>query len=161
VKPIARGFTLLELLVTLVVLSVGLLGAASLLVRSLQAQSAALRQQLAGQLVADLAERIRANPGGREHYVTAGDARIVRGHCDVQTGCDPHALAERDVTDFQAAVRNAFAPLSPQAVLTFAPATGAAQPDRVDIIIRWSDARDGDALDEVRTAVLTPAPVAG
>jgi type IV pilus modification protein PilV len=156
-----RGFTLLELMITLVVLSVGLLGVASLLVRSLHGQSAALRHHLARELTADMAQRIRANPQGAEHYTTAGEARIVRGSCGTDPGCIPRTLAERDVADFLSAVQAAFAPLAPEATLTFAPATGAAQPGRVDIVIRWWDAREGEALDELRTVVLTPAPVAG
>ena len=61
----ARGFTLEESLVPLMLLSVGLLGAGILLVSGLRSHSDALRQVAATNLARDMADRIRANPRGR------------------------------------------------------------------------------------------------
>lgn len=55
------GFTLLEVLVALVVLSIGLLGIAAMVLDSLRASRAALRRTQAVALAADMADRIRAN----------------------------------------------------------------------------------------------------
>ncbi|KZY63581.1 hypothetical protein A3735_25955, partial [Oleiphilus sp. HI0061] len=56
-----RGFTLIEILVTIVILSIGLLGVASLQMQGLRNnQSAYLRSQ-ASILVYDIADRMRAN----------------------------------------------------------------------------------------------------
>ena len=75
-----RGFTLIETLVSLVVLSVGLLGAAALLLDNLRSHAGALRRVAALSLVRDMADRIRANPRGGVYYNTgiAAVARSVR-----------------------------------------------------------------------------------
>ena len=65
-----RGFTLVETLVSLVVLSVGLLGAAALLLDNLRSHAGALRRVAALSLVRDMADRIRANPHGGVYYNT-------------------------------------------------------------------------------------------
>lgn len=57
----ARGFTLVEVLVALVVLAVGLLGAAAMLLESLQGSRIALERSRAVVLAGDMAERLRAN----------------------------------------------------------------------------------------------------
>ena len=57
-----RGFSLLEVLVTLVVLAVGLLGVASLQLNSLRYASMSAGRNQAAMFAEDMAERIRANP---------------------------------------------------------------------------------------------------
>jgi type IV pilus assembly protein PilV len=156
----ARGFTLIEVLVATLVLSVGLFGAASLLLHSLQDHGQALRHRAAGMLVVDMAARIRANPRGAAHYVLHDTPRTSAGDCHAEPGCDPQALAASDIAEFQAAVAAQFESLAPAVLLHFVPATGPAAPDRTDIILRWSDTR-AEALDEVRASVLAQLPVAG
>jgi type IV pilus assembly protein PilV len=68
VKRPARGFTLVEALIALVVLSIGLLGAGGMLLGSLRSQSDAMHEMAAAQLVQDIAQRIRANPQARAAY---------------------------------------------------------------------------------------------
>lgn len=57
----AAGFTLVEVLIALVVLSIGLLGIAALYLETLRANRTALYRTQAVTLAADLADRIRAN----------------------------------------------------------------------------------------------------
>ena len=69
---LARGFTLVELLIALLVLSIGMLGIAALFAESLQAgRSAQLRTQ-AVSIAADLADRIRANHVSAGAYAGTG-----------------------------------------------------------------------------------------
>ncbi len=56
-----RGFTLIEVMVALVVLAVGLLGMASLMVRSQQSNEGAYSRSQATILAYDIVERMRAN----------------------------------------------------------------------------------------------------
>ncbi len=58
------GFTLIEVLIAATVLAVGMLGAAAILVQSLQANRFAMQRSHAATLAADMAERIRADPAG-------------------------------------------------------------------------------------------------
>lgn len=59
-----RGLTLIEILVTLVVTSLGLLGIAVLQARGLQSNHDAYLYSQASALAYDMAERMRANPTG-------------------------------------------------------------------------------------------------
>lgn len=66
------AFTLVEMLVSLVVLSVGLLGIAGLYVESLKAGRTSLNRVTAVTLAADMADRIRSNPNAGAAYAGAG-----------------------------------------------------------------------------------------
>lgn len=57
-----RGFTLIEVLVTLLVLAIGLLGLAGMNARMLNSQFEAYQRAQAMLLVEDMASRIRSNP---------------------------------------------------------------------------------------------------
>lgn len=57
----SRGFTLIEVMVALVVLAVGLLGMASLMVRSQQSNESAYARSQATLLAYDIIERMRTN----------------------------------------------------------------------------------------------------
>jgi len=57
------GVTLIEVLVALLVLAIGLLGASMLQLNALKHTDSALRSSQAGFIAHDLLERVRANPG--------------------------------------------------------------------------------------------------
>ncbi|MES2686394.1 MAG: type IV pilus modification protein PilV [Pseudomonadota bacterium] len=69
------GFSLIEVLVTMVILSFGLLGVAGLLVKGVSNAAASEAMSKASQLAADMADRIRANPvvalSATSQYITA------------------------------------------------------------------------------------------
>jgi len=102
----ARGFTLIESLVALVVLSVGLLGAAATLLGSLVAHAEALQRATALVLVRDVADRIRVNTPGRAAYDTRSP--LAPGSDCVGSPCDVAALAAMDREHFIGAARAAF-----------------------------------------------------
>lgn len=68
------GFSLLEVLIALLVLSIGLLGLAALQITSLRSNEMANMQTTATQLAYDITDRMRANPEGvtNNEYVLAG-----------------------------------------------------------------------------------------
>ena len=75
---LARGFTLVEVLIALLVLSIGMLGIAMLFAESLQAGRSAQLQTQAVSIAADLADRIRANRVSAGAYAgTGAGARAV------------------------------------------------------------------------------------
>lgn len=69
------GFSLIEVLVTMVILAFGLLGVAGLLVKGVSNAAASEATSKASQLAADMADRIRANPvaalSATSQYITA------------------------------------------------------------------------------------------
>ena len=66
----ARGFSLIEVLVTILILTVGLLGLAGLQSRALTSQMEAYQRSQALILLKDMAERINANRSDAASYVT-------------------------------------------------------------------------------------------
>lgn len=155
----SRGFSLIEALVAITVLSLGLLGAAGLLLGSLRDQSRTLRQGAALQLVTDVAERVRANPAAGSAYATAtspaGDPA-----CDEVSPCDAAALAAHDVAHFDSAARALLAEQQPRAQIFFEPAIGPAPLHRYVISLGWQDVREMAGDDEASLLVMAQ-PVAG
>jgi len=157
----ARGFSMLEVLLALAVMSLGLLGAAAMLLDSLRTHGGALRRIAATQLVCDMADRIRANPRAREFYDSRSALPVVMD-CAGPSGCDAMRLAALDRAHFASAARALFAHQDFTASVEFAPAIGPASPDRYVISLRWRDARDAtDDTDAVALQVLAQLPVAG
>ncbi len=68
----AGGFTLVEVLIALVIMSVGMLGIAGLYVHSMQAGRTSMFRHHAVTLAGDVADRIRANPRAGAVYALAG-----------------------------------------------------------------------------------------
>lgn len=94
-SPSQAGFTLPEVLIALVILSVGLTGLALLALEGIASTRSANYRVLALGLAADFAERFRANPAGGLSY--AGSGPGTRGGCvNGDTPCSPADLAGED-----------------------------------------------------------------
>lgn len=92
---IGRGFSLIEVLIALIVLSVGMLGIAGLYVQSLQAGRTSVFRHNAVTLAGDVADRIRANPSAGATYAAGvgADKNCVNGGID----CSPADMAQHDI----------------------------------------------------------------
>jgi len=91
---IVGGFTLVEVLIALIILSVGMLGIAGLYVHSMQAGRTSIFRHHAVTLAGDVADRIRANPRAAIAYSQAGaNNNCVNGGVD----CTPVQMAGNDV----------------------------------------------------------------
>ena len=77
----SRGFSLIEVLIALVVLSVGLLGLAAMQAEGLRTTSVAQQRYQAVRLAGDIADRMRANIAGAtdDDYVIAAGASAAGG----------------------------------------------------------------------------------
>lgn len=88
------GFTLVEVLIALIIMSIGMLGIAGLYVHSMRAGSTSLYRHHAVTLAGDIADRIRANPRAGGAYALAGaDNRCVAGGIN----CTPAQMAANDI----------------------------------------------------------------
>ena len=91
---IVGGFTLVEVLIALIILSVGMLGIAGLYVHSMQAGRTSIFRHHAVTLAGDVADRIRANPRAAIAYSQAGaNNNCVNGGVD----CTPEQMAGNDI----------------------------------------------------------------
>jgi type IV pilus assembly protein PilV len=87
------GFTLLEVLVAIVVLSLGLLGLAGLQAATLRNNQIAYYRAIAVQQTYDMADRIRANQAGVATYALGV---AVDNGC-VSSSCNPAQMAQTDI----------------------------------------------------------------
>lgn len=93
-KTPTAGFSLVEVLIALVIMSVGMLGIAGLYVHTMQAGRTSLFRHHAVTLAGDVADRIRANPLAGVGYIVAGvDNNCVDGGID----CTRAEMAQHDI----------------------------------------------------------------
>lgn len=91
----ASGFTLIEVLIAVIVLSIGLLGLASLQTTGLRNNQDAYARTVATTLANDMADRMRANMAGFE----AGNYNNTEAYnslCETVSGCSPQDMAQHD-----------------------------------------------------------------
>lgn len=107
--PRQSGFTLIEALVALVVLSIGMLGIAALYVESLRAGREALTRSTAVMLAGDMADRIRANRDGGTDYEKADDDEgAISTDCEEggsAASCTPAVMAGHDIAVWEAEIK--------------------------------------------------------
>ena len=96
------AFTLLEVLVAVFILTIGLLGLASLQVAGTRNTNSAYMRSQASVLALDIADRIRANRGG--DYLTPLPGGTEQTSCLGTGGCSGTAMAENDIYEWQVAV---------------------------------------------------------
>lgn len=137
-----RGFSLIEVLIALIVMSVGMLGIAGLYVHGMQAGRTSLFRHHAVTLAGDVADRIRANPGGAIAYVDVATPSAAPGTNCVAGGvdCTPEEMAAHDkfLWDQQA---NQTLPTGDVTVAY----NNAAVPSVYTVTITWSEAGQNPA----------------
>lgn len=153
-----RGFTLVEALISMVLLSVGLLGASAMLLGSLQSHADALRELSASRLLRDMADRIRANPRAGAGYDTR-EAAPLMGTCALASPCAARELAAADLAHFFVTAHALLPGMETVAAIQFEPAIGPAAADRYAITLSWRGPRDDEP--RVVTMSLLAPPVAG
>jgi len=99
-----RGFTLVEVMITVFVVAIGLLSAAALQAVSKKAAFEAVQRSSANALAQDLIERMRSNRGQLALYVSGGSTLSLDDsnspgaqNCDSTTPCSAAQLAAHDL----------------------------------------------------------------
>ncbi len=139
------GFSIVEALVALLVLSIGMLGIAALYVESLGAGRSAIYRTQAVNLASDMADRIRANRLAGVAYDTAtyGGNPTPQG-CVGGAACTAQQLAQDDLARWLDSIRNPASPTSlpgngngtPDGTVTVAPLV---TPTQYTIQVTWSE----------------------
>jgi len=102
------GFNLIEVMIALVIISVGLLGLAGLQVSSLKQNQSAYYRSQATLFAYDLADRMRANMdevNAGSYFVASGaeDSNCIN-YTGSATGCDADEMASHDIWEWQEAI---------------------------------------------------------
>jgi len=159
------GFTLIEVLIAMLVLSVGLLGLAGLQARGLKNNLSAYHRGQATQLAYDMADRIRANiVEAKKHSLSNYDkdtltTPVVQSGCNSVTGgCSVEQLAQNDVFEWKQDISRIFKNINANGeidfnkkTVTIKPAAGGKPAVTLDVIvatitITWDDNRDGKII---------------
>ncbi|OUR73987.1 type IV pilus modification protein PilV [Methylophaga sp. 41_12_T18] len=131
------GFTLLEVLISLVILSIGLLGLAGIQATSLKDNHTAYNRSQATQLTYDITDRMRANKVAIDNYLTsfmASTAATAQAGCLI-AGCTATEMAQHDLYEWQ----TAFIDILPSGRNTITKAG-----DTYTVMLSWDEDRDGD-----------------
>ncbi|MDX5152353.1 MAG: type IV pilus modification protein PilV [Acidiferrobacterales bacterium] len=101
------GFTLLEVMIALVIFSIGLLGLAGLQAGGLRSNTQAQLRTIATIQAYDMAERIRSNPRGVEDgdYNAFDDATPTAGDC-ISNTCTAAEMATYDYYEWELNTQN-------------------------------------------------------
>lgn len=150
----ARGFSLIEVLVSLFILAVGLLGMVALQNEALRYNHAAFLESQAQFLLSDMVERIRANPAGAAYAIRFTEpTRTPPSDCTARH-CDSAEMALWDVGEWRAMVEDAAYLPDGEGEITHEPLSGVYT---VSIRYSWSRLGDGPAS-EPRILSLTTRP---
>jgi len=98
----AAGFTLVEVMVAVLVMSIGLLGLASLQATSLRFNNDSSAQTQATYLASDMADRMRANVSKAAGY--PAQAAGENTSCYTTAGCTPDEMAANDIFEWNEAL---------------------------------------------------------
>lgn len=132
------GFTMVEVLVALVVLTIGLLGIAALYLSSLQAGRTAVYRTQAITLAADLADRIRMNRTAQAAYGSVfTDVEAVVGACATTGGCPDADLASTDLANWKDEIADQLPSGEGQVVVTLPVAVD--EPATYVVTVRWNE----------------------
>lgn len=148
----AAGFTLIEVLVAMVTVSVGLLGLAALQTLGMRYNYQSEQLSIATQLAYEMADRMRANlvGVGQGNYNAFSAKPLTDTGCNNTTSCTPAQLASHDAfewyTDIAAALPGCTASIS-----------GSGGGSLFTITINWQEVLKGQAAqNKTYTLVVRP-----
>jgi type IV pilus assembly protein PilV len=152
-RPGSRGFTLLEALIGFMILSIGMLGIASLQAISLKAGKTSVYGSVAIMKVEELLESMRANPAALSTYSGGG----TNNACTGTKVCSDVELAQDDVYWWNENLKAGL----PSAVITAVTVTPAVAPSKmatVKVDLSWKE-RDKDSSSSIDKTYTTTANI--
>ena len=153
------GTTMMEVLISLLVLSGGMLGLAGVQSTSLRNNQAAYYRTLATTFTQDIVERMRANIEGVEDGGYDDVAGAATGACFTVVGCTDIQMAAQDILDWEAMVAAALPGAATVVCVDSTADDGSPGAESCDgignvyaIKIWWDDNRDGTSETRFVTA---------
>jgi type IV pilus assembly protein PilV len=159
---VVRGMTLIEVLVSLLVISVGVLGMIALQANSMRFLQSSHSQGTAAMLANDVADRMRANGletnnnNGYNHAFNGVHESTTVADCTAQP-CTSAQLANYDLDQWQHLLTASLPSASSAIARTTTAGTGGATTHNFLVTIRWDDDRSGSTGTECDPAQKTSA----
>jgi type IV pilus assembly protein PilV len=150
-----RGFTLLEALIGFLILSIGMLGIASLQAISLKAGKTTVYSSVAMMKVEELFESMRANPSAAALAAYAGAGAY--NACNGSNECSEVQLAQDDVFWWKTNLK-AGLPDAATTTVVYTPAVAPSKLATVNITVNWVE-RDKDSTGSVSKSYSTTANI--
>ncbi|MHB1895531.1 MAG: type IV pilus modification protein PilV [Metallibacterium sp.] len=148
-KHSSSGFTLLEVLVAVVIVSLGMLGVAALLVTVHKADTSSYIQQQAVQTTYDMLDRMRANLQGTQagNYIGTYTGTPASPPACQGTGniCTPQQMAAFDTSQWTSSLDEL-----PSGSGTIASAASTNGTVSVTVSVSWSDAPGVQAIEQFK-----------
>jgi type IV pilus assembly protein PilV len=152
-----RGVSLLEVLISLVIVGIGVLGLIGMQARAMSNQRDSFDRKAAAELLAQITERMRANhlgfmAGGYSSSMLPTDSPASGVSCLTATPCTPAQLATNDVAAWQRSIRERL----PAGGAVIAPSTGTGfgtGSSAMRITMVWREAAPTTGADAGCTAV--------
>jgi type IV pilus assembly protein PilV len=157
IRSHSRGFTMVEMLVALVVLSIGMLGIAGLFAVSLRSGGSAIQRMQAVNLASDMADRIRANRRAAGSYAATTTATGTNNNCSGPSAviCTPSLMAANDIYVWKQAVAGAFKGGQATGQIVYVAAALTTQPSTYTITVSWREqAQAIGATDSAQSVVM-------
>ncbi len=145
------GFSLIEVLVAALILSIGLVGVAGLQAMSLKNNQSAYMRSQASALAYDLADRMRSNVSGARDGFFDPEQAAANAQCNTPAGCSPQEMAQNDLSEWLVMLTGILPMGSGFVCIDSTPNDGTDSGDpqcdgtgtRTSIKIWWDDNRDG------------------
>ena len=150
-----QGFSLIEALVAFLILSIGLLGIASLQLLSVKAGYIAKVNTMAVIKSEEIFERIRSNPTQVLSYISLGGDLGVDNNCrDVGNSinmCTPEEMVQDDIYNWKAELKSSLPDNAgtTASIGVLAPVPGVLPVATVTVTINWKSYNLGDVAPEV------------
>lgn len=129
----AKGFSLMEVLIAILIVSVGVLGIAGLQIMSMQNNTSALFRTQANQLAYDIIDRARANPAANYSHALGAGAPAAPDCTNAD--CDPTQMASYDLMVWMTDLTTML-PASDGSVVLAG--------NLFTVTVEWDDSRDGN-----------------
>lgn len=131
-----RGFTLIEVLITLLILSIGLLGLAGLQMTALKLNDSAERRSQATILAYDILDRMRANRSAAEsgsYNITTATSPAAASCVGASANCSATDMKNYDLYEWRQALAQRLPAGSGEI------STSSGTPPTVTIKVQWND----------------------
>jgi type IV pilus assembly protein PilV len=158
-----RGSSLVEVLVSTILIAFGLMGIASLMLHDLTNARAALLRTQAVALLSDMSDRIRANASGKDAYDSAsyGGTPAMQGCApsDAALGenCSTTQQAQDDLASWNAAVQRAL-PAGPSGPPRALVEYSRGEPARYRLELSWQEPGESSPFSAVSEVLIEGAP---